>query len=99
MTGAIVAFFIFLNLSDRRDSLEIHPQGSIIAVIAGMLNFWGSAILYPISNGPVAIVSNLSAFYPLVVIALALVVLQETLTLFQAIGMGCTLVAIALIAT
>jgi len=47
----------------------------------------------------VAIVSTLSALYPLVVIALASVLLQETLTLKQAIGIGFALVAIALIAT
>lgn len=52
-----------------------------------------------VSKGSVAIVSTLSALYPLVVIALASVLLQETLTLKQAIGIGFALVAIALIAT
>jgi len=95
--GAIVASLIFLNLSDR---LETHPQGAIIAVVAGMLNFLGVLFyIKAVSKGSVAIVSTLSALYPLVVIALALVVLQETLTLKQAIGIGFALVAIALIAT
>lgn len=95
--GAILASLIFLNLSD---AVEIHPQGTIIAVIAGMLNFLGVLFyIKAVSNGPVAIVSTLSALYPLVVIALALVVLHETLTLKQAIGIGLALVAIALIAT
>ena len=44
-------------------------------------------------------VSTLSALYPLVVIALALFVLQETLTLKQTIGIGLALVSITLIAT
>ena len=95
--GAIVAFFIFLNLSD---GLEMNPKGTIITVIAGMLNLLGVLFyIKAVSNGPVTIVSTLSALYPLVVIALALVFLQETLTLKQAIGMGFALVAIALIAT
>ncbi|MBC6478370.1 MAG: DMT family transporter [Hormoscilla sp. GM7CHS1pb] len=95
--GAILASLIFLNLNDR---LETHPQGAIIAVIAGMLNFLGVLFyIKAVSKGSVAIVSTLSALYPLVVIALASVLLQETLTLKQAIGIGLALVAIALIAT
>jgi transporter family protein len=95
--GAILASLIFLNLSDR---LETQPQGAIIAVIAGMLNFLGVLFyIKAVSKGSVAIVSTLSALYPLVVISLGLIVLQETLTLKQAIGMGFALVAIALIAT
>ena len=95
--GAILASLIFLNLNDR---LETHPQGAIIAVIAGMLNFLGVLFyIKAVSKGSVAIVSTLSALYPLVVIALGLIVLQETLTLKQAIGIGFALAAIALIAT
>ncbi|WP_353737175.1 EamA family transporter [Moorena sp. SIO3B2] len=52
-----------------------------------------------VSKGSMAIVSTLSALYPLVVIVLGLVVLHETLTLKQMIGIGFALVAIALIAT
>ncbi|NEP52146.1 MAG: EamA family transporter [Moorea sp. SIO3C2] len=48
-----------------------------------------------ISKGSIAIVSTLSALYPLVVILLGLVVLHETLTLKQTIGIGFALVAIA----
>ncbi|NEQ85734.1 MAG: DMT family transporter [Moorea sp. SIO2I5] len=89
--GAIVASLIFLHL---RDGLETHP-GGIIAVIAGMLNFLGVLFyIKAVSKGSVAIVSTLSALYPLVVIVLGLVVLQETLTLKQMIGIGFALVAI-----
>ncbi len=96
--GAILASLIFLNnLSDR---LETHPQGATIAVIAGMLNFLGVLFyIKAVSKGPVAIVSTLSALYPSIVIALASILLQETLTPKQAIRIGFALVAIALIAT
>ncbi len=95
--GAIIAFFIFLNLSDR---LEIHPKGTILAIFAGMLNFLGVLFyIKAVSKGSVGIISTLSALYPLVVIALGFLVLHETLTLKQMIGMGFAIVAIALIAT
>ena len=95
--GAIVAFVIFLSLSD---AIETQPQGASIAIIAGMLNFLGVLFyIKAVSKGSVAIVSTLSALYPLVVIVLGLIVLHETLTLKQAIGIGFALVAIACFAT
>ena len=69
-------------------------------MIAGMLNFLGVlCYIKAVSKGSVGIISTLSALYPLVVIALGLIVLQETLTLKQVMGMGLALVAISLIAT
>ena len=95
--GAIVALFVFLNL---RDPLETHPEGSIIAVIAGILNFLGVLFyIKAVSKGAVAIVSTLSALYPLVVIALAVTVFHETLTTKQTCGIVFALISIALIAT
>lgn len=91
--GAILAALIFVNLGDR---LETHPQGAILAIIAGMLNFLGVlCYIKAVSKGPVGLVAPLSALYPLVVIVLAVVVLQETVTVKQAIGMGLALAAIA----
>jgi len=96
--GAIVAFFILFKLGDR--GLETHPTSAIIAVIAGMLNLLGVLFyLKAISKGSVAIVSTLSALYPLVVIVLAVVLFQEKLTLQQAMGIGFALVSIILITT
>lgn len=95
--GSIIALLIFINLSDR---LETHPQGAILAAIAGMLNFLGVlCYIQAVSKGSVGVISTLSALYPLVVIALGLIVLQETLTVKQTVGIGFGLVAIALIAT
>ncbi|NEP88125.1 MAG: DMT family transporter [Okeania sp. SIO2C2] len=95
--GAIIALLIFYNLSDR---LEIHPKGSLLAIFAGMLNFLGVLFyIKAVSKGSVGIVSTLSALYPLVVIALGLIVFGETLTLKQLIGVVFALTAIALIAT
>ncbi|NEP82591.1 MAG: DMT family transporter [Okeania sp. SIO3B3] len=95
--GALVAFLVFINLGGR---LEIHAKGSIIAVLAGILNCLGVLFyIKAVSKGSVGIVSTLSALYPLVVIALGLLILHEKLTLKQIIGIGFALVAIALIAT
>ncbi|MBP0015460.1 MAG: DMT family transporter [Roseofilum sp. SBFL] len=95
--GAILATLIFANLGDR---LETHPQGAILAIIAGMLNFLGVLFyIQAVSKGSVSVVAPLSALYPLVVIILAVAILQETMTLKQAIAMGFALIAIALFAT
>ena len=95
--GAIVALVIFHNLSDN---LEIHPKGSLLAIFAGMLNFLGVLFyIKAVSKGSVGIVSTLSALYPLVVIALGLIVFGETLSLKQLIGIGFAVTAISLIAT
>ena len=95
--GAIVALLIFLHLSYP---LETHPKGAILAVIAGMFTLLGMLFyIKAISKGSVAIISPLSALYPLVVIVLALVIFKETLTLKQVLGIGFALVSITLIAT
>lgn len=94
--GAIVALTIFLHLNYP---LETHPKGITIAVIAGMLTLLGMVFyIKAISKGSVAIISPLSALYPLVVIFLTLVVFKETLTLKQLFGIGFALVSIVLIA-
>ncbi|MDJ0648933.1 MAG: DMT family transporter [Xenococcaceae cyanobacterium MO_188.B19] len=94
--GAIISLIIFLHL---RYPLETHPKGTIIAVVAGMLTLLGMVFyIKAISKGSVAIISPLSALYPLVVIFLALVVFKETLTLKQLFGIGFALISIILIA-
>ncbi|NEP53390.1 MAG: EamA family transporter, partial [Moorea sp. SIO3C2] len=72
--GTILALVILINLGN---SLETHPKGAILAIVAGMLNFLGVLFyIKAISKGSIAIVSTLSALYPLVVILLGLVVLH-----------------------
>lgn len=94
--GAILSLFIFLNLDIH---LETNLRGVVLAIIAGILNFLGVLFyIKAISKGSVTIISTLSALYPLVVIVLGLLLLQETLTIKQAIGMGFALVSIILIA-
>ncbi|MGK7921570.1 MAG: EamA family transporter [Trichodesmium sp.] len=95
--GAIVALLVLFNLNNH---LETHLQGATISIIAGMLNFLGVLFyIKAISQGSVAIVSTLSALYPLVVIALGFIFLNETLTVQQVTGICFALIAIALIAT
>ncbi|GEM_PF-6711353 len=83
----------FFYLKDHGISLEL-VQKTI------MLNFLGVlCYIQAVSKGSVGLVATLSALYPLVVIILAVVVLQETVTVKQAIGMGLALAAIACFAT
>ncbi len=95
--GAMVALLILIQVGNQ---LETHPQGALLSVIAGMLNFLGVLFyINAISKGSIAIISTLTALYPLVVIALGLLIFRETLSVKQALGVGLALVSISLIAS
>lgn len=94
--GAILSLFIFVNFGVQ---LETNLKGVVLGIIAGIFNFLGVLFyIKAVSKGSVAIISTLSALYPLVVIVLGLLLLQETLTIKQAIGVSFALVSIILIA-
>ena len=67
------------------------------AVLSGALNALGALALFAAlrSGGKASIVAPLTALYPLVVIVLAPVVLHESITRLQLVGVLCTLVAAA----
>ena len=49
------------------------------------------------SGGKASIVAPFTALYPLIVVILAPLILHESVTLLQGIGVGCSLVAVILL--
>jgi transporter family protein len=96
--GAILIGAIALFLLKFR--LEVHPQGIALAITTGMLGFLGAfCFLTAVSKGPVTLVATVSALYPIVSIILANLVLHETITLKQGVGIALALLSTLLVAT
>jgi len=66
------------------------------ALLSGVLNALGAWALFTALNsgGKASIVAPLTALYPLVVIVLAPVVLHESITHLQVMGVVCALIAV-----
>ncbi|WP_013323811.1 EamA family transporter [Gloeothece verrucosa] len=78
--------------------VETHPKGILLAIITGILGFLGAfCFLNAVSKGPVTLVATVSALYPLVSVVLAILILGETLTVKQIIGVGLAVFAMILI--
>ena len=69
------------------------------AVVSGLLNALGAWALFAAlkSGGKASIVAPLTALYPLVVIMLVPLILHETVSRLQWVGVGCALVAVVLL--
>lgn len=72
-----------------------------LTLLSGFLNALGAwTLLAAMRNGGKAsIVVPLTALYPLVVVLAAPLVLRESITRFQGIGVVCALIAVALLST
>jgi transporter family protein len=96
--GAMVIALIALFSLDFK--LQTDPRGVALAVIVGALGLGGSfAYVYAVTKGPVGIISIFTALYPIVTVLLAYFVLQEPISIKQAVGMGFAIVAIVLLST
>ncbi len=71
------------------------------ALLSGILNALGAWALFAAmkSGGKASIISPLTALYPLVVVLVAPFILRESITLLQAAGVACALIAVALLST
>lgn len=97
VVGAMVLGIVIL--SSLRFQPDLHPKGVALAITTGMLGFLGAyCFLKAVSQGPVILIATISALYPVISIALAMMMLNETITLKQGIGIVLALVAIGLIA-
>ncbi len=94
---------IFLSvvvLATMKFQLQAHPKGIILAASAGLLGFIGAlCFLYAVSKGPVSIIAPLSALYPILAVILAIVFLNEALTVKQGVGIVFAVVAVVLVST
>jgi transporter family protein len=71
------------------------------ALLSGVLNALGAWALFSAlkSGGKASIVAPLTALYPLVVILLAPMILHESITRLQFLGVGCALMAVVLLSS
>ena len=96
--GAMVIALIALISLDFK--LQTDPRGVALAVVVGALGLGGSfAYVYALAKGPVGIISIFTALYPIVTVLLAYFILQEPISLKQAVGIGFAFVAIVLLST
>lgn len=80
--------------------LQTDPRGVALAILIGALGLGGSfAYIYALAKGPVGIISVFTALYPIVTVALAYFILQEPVSIKQAIGIGFAILAIVLLST
>ena len=96
--GGIVLSFVVLYFMNFR--LETHPKGIVLAGIAGMLGFMGAlCFLFAVSKGPVSIIAPLSALYPILSVSLAVIFLNETVTIKQGLGIFFAVLAVVFVST
>ena len=93
----LIAIIVLCSLKFKPD---IHPKGVFLAITTGILGFAGAlCFLYAASKGPISLIAVLSALYPLIAIVLAIIFLNETISIKQGLGILLGLVAMILIAT
>lgn len=69
------------------------------AILSGLLNAFGAWALFAAlkSGGKASIVAPLTALYPLVVIMLVPLILHESISRLQWLGVACALIAVVLL--
>lgn len=91
-----IALLVLVSIDYK---LELDWKASSLAFISGALNILGVlCYLQAITKGKVSLVATISALYPLIVIILAWLFFQESLTLKQFLGLALGLFSIILIA-
>ncbi|WP_448571278.1 EamA family transporter [Trichothermofontia sp.] len=89
---SIVGFYLFSS------GLEINFKGIILALITGFSGVAGAFLFFKAaSTGPVTIIAPLSALYPIISCVLAVIFLNEVLTLKQYIAILFALISVLLI--
>lgn len=86
-------------LAIRQFDLSFHPRGATFAVVSGVFGALGAlCFLLALSQGKAAVVVSYTALYPLVTIVLSFLLLEETVTLTQGIGILFALLAVVFLA-
>jgi drug/metabolite transporter (DMT)-like permease len=81
-----------------RQSLRLPRRVAAVAVLCGALDMAANGLyMLAAQQGPLSVVVTLSSLYPASTVVLARVVLRERLSPWQITGVGCALLAVALI--
>ena len=95
--GILIGIIVLFSLNFKMD---LHPKGVLLATTTGILGFSGAlCFLYAASKGPISLIALLSALYPIITIVLAVVFLNESISIKQGLGIFLGLVAMVLIGT
>ena len=95
VVGSIIISLLVLGL--LRFRLEVHPKGMAYAFLTGVSGTVGFLFfLYSLGRGKASVVVTMTALYPLVTILLSFLLLRESITLRQGIGLIFALIAMAL---
>ena len=96
--GSVVLGFVLLAVIGFRPQLE--PKGIAFATAGGICGMLGALLyLIAVSKAKVSIIVFISAMYPMVTIALSYIILHESITLKEGIGMIFAITAIILFST
>ncbi len=94
--GAFAVVLLMLSTSDF--PLRTNFEGNFFAVLAGVCSSLGGLLfLRAMSRGEASIVVTFTALYPVVTFILSLIVLHETITLKQGIGIALALLSMVLL--
>jgi transporter family protein len=94
--GAITGAFLVLILQPQLEAVEI--RGIIPAILTGMLGYIGLlCFMYAIREGKICVVAPLTALYPVVTLALAMIFLKEKINIVQFAGIILALISVVLI--
>ena len=78
--------------------LEIDLLGATYAILTGIFGTVGLYFFFcAVKTGPISVISTLTALYPVVTVVLAFLVLHETLSIRQVLGICLALCAAALL--
>jgi bacterial/archaeal transporter family protein len=95
--GAIAVVLVILSTS--KFPLRMSFEGTFFGVLAGVCSSLGGLLfLQAMSRGEAAIVITFTALYPVVSIILSFIILDETITLKQGIGIVLALFSMVLLA-
>ena len=95
--GIVLSLFVLSFMNFR---LETHPKGIALAGLAGLVGFVGAlCFLFAVSRGPVTIIAPLSALYPILSVSLAIVFLNETVTIKHGLCIIFAVLAVVLVST
>lgn len=98
MVGNAITFLLLAG--STHVSWSLHPQGIGLGILTGILQYFAFfCFLEALSKGPLSLVSILVALYPLISALFGILVLQETLTLKQGMGVGLAIAAVVLLTT
>lgn len=79
---------------------DVHPRGIMLGITSGALAFSGQLLFYhAIIRGPLSLIAIFSGLYPIVTVLLAMILLQEPISLKQGLGIVLGLLSMTLIAS